>query len=37
VLHSTEPGTQASKLLNHGFEDVYGQPRVAQQPLPPGA
>jgi D-alanyl-D-alanine carboxypeptidase len=37
VLNSTEPGTQASKLLNHGFEDVYHQPRVPQPPLPPGA
>ena len=37
VLDSTEPGTQARDLLNRGFQDVYHQAPVAEQPLPPGA
>jgi serine-type D-Ala-D-Ala carboxypeptidase (penicillin-binding protein 5/6) len=37
VLNSTEPGTQARKLLDEAFEDVYHQPPVAEQPMPPGA
>ena len=37
LLHSPDPGTQASELLNLGFEDVYHQAPVPQPPLPPGA
>jgi D-alanyl-D-alanine carboxypeptidase (penicillin-binding protein 5/6) len=36
LLHSPNPGTQASQLLNRGFEDVYHQAPVAQPPIPPG-
>jgi len=37
VLNSDAPGTQAKQLLDRGFEHVYHQPRVAEQPMPPGA
>jgi D-alanyl-D-alanine carboxypeptidase len=37
VLDSSAPGVQAAYLLNRGFEDVYRQRPVRQQPLPPGA
>jgi serine-type D-Ala-D-Ala carboxypeptidase (penicillin-binding protein 5/6) len=37
LLHSPDPGIQASYLLNRGFEGVYHQPPVPQPPLPPGA
>jgi len=37
LLHSTDPGTQASQLLNRGFEDVYHQAPVPQPPIPAGA
>ncbi len=37
VLHSTEPGTQAARLLDAGFDDVYHLPPVPLTPLPPGA
>jgi serine-type D-Ala-D-Ala carboxypeptidase (penicillin-binding protein 5/6) len=37
VLDSDAPGTQARQLLNRGFEDVYHQARVPEQPMPPGA
>jgi len=37
VLNSAEPGTQARKLLDHGFEDVYHQAPVAEREMPPGA
>ena len=37
VLNSQAPGTQARQLLDRGFHDVYGQRRVAEQPMPPGA
>ncbi|HMD57503.1 MAG TPA: hypothetical protein VKG82_08540 [Solirubrobacteraceae bacterium] len=37
VLHSIEPGNQARKLLDRGFEDVYHLPPVAEPPMPPGA
>lgn len=37
LLNSSEPGRQAEVLLNRGFAKVYGQPRVASPPLPPGA
>ncbi|HEX4484058.1 MAG TPA: hypothetical protein VH081_09750 [Solirubrobacteraceae bacterium] len=37
VLNSRDPGTQARQLLNRGFEDVYHQAPVAEQPLPAGA
>ena len=36
VLDSTEPGIQASDLLDRGFEDVYHQRPVPAPPLPPG-
>jgi serine-type D-Ala-D-Ala carboxypeptidase (penicillin-binding protein 5/6) len=37
LLHSNAPATQASKLLNRAFEDVYHLPSVPQPPIPPGA
>jgi serine-type D-Ala-D-Ala carboxypeptidase (penicillin-binding protein 5/6) len=37
LLDSPDPGTQARQLLNRGFEGVYGQPPVREQPFPPGA
>jgi serine-type D-Ala-D-Ala carboxypeptidase (penicillin-binding protein 5/6) len=37
LLHSPDPGTQASQLLNEGFEDVYHQAPVSEPPIPPGA
>jgi D-alanyl-D-alanine carboxypeptidase (penicillin-binding protein 5/6) len=37
VLNSRDPGTQARQLLNRGFEDVYRQAPVPEQPMPPGA
>jgi D-alanyl-D-alanine carboxypeptidase len=37
LLHSTDLATQASQLLSRGFEDVYHQAPVPQQPIPPGA
>jgi D-alanyl-D-alanine carboxypeptidase len=37
LLHSPNPGTQASYLLNRGFEGVYHQPPVPEPPIPPGA
>ncbi|HEV3319911.1 MAG TPA: hypothetical protein VG053_09340 [Solirubrobacteraceae bacterium] len=37
LLHSPDPGTQASYLLNRGFEGVYHQPPVPQLPIPAGA
>jgi serine-type D-Ala-D-Ala carboxypeptidase (penicillin-binding protein 5/6) len=37
VLHSEAPGTQARQLLDRGFDDVYGLPREAEPPMPPGA
>ncbi|HEX3511269.1 MAG TPA: serine hydrolase [Solirubrobacteraceae bacterium] len=37
LLNSTEPGTQARKLLDHAFADVYDQAPVAETPFPPGA
>jgi serine-type D-Ala-D-Ala carboxypeptidase (penicillin-binding protein 5/6) len=36
LLHSPDPGTQASELLNLGFEDVYHQRPVPQPPIPAG-
>jgi D-alanyl-D-alanine carboxypeptidase (penicillin-binding protein 5/6) len=36
VLHSEDPGTQDRQLLDLGFEDVYHQPIVPEQPFPPG-
>jgi serine-type D-Ala-D-Ala carboxypeptidase (penicillin-binding protein 5/6) len=36
LLHSPDPGTQASQLLNRGFEDVYHQAPVPQPPIPGG-
>ncbi len=37
LLHSPDPGIQASELLNRGFEDVYHQRPVHQPPMPAGA
>ena len=37
LLDSPDPGTQARQLLNRGFQGVYGQPAVREQPFPPGA
>jgi D-alanyl-D-alanine carboxypeptidase len=37
VLNSTEPGTQARKLLDRGFESVYHQAPVPEPEMPPGA
>jgi serine-type D-Ala-D-Ala carboxypeptidase (penicillin-binding protein 5/6) len=37
LLHSPDPGTQASELLNLGFEDVYHQAPVPEPPMPPEA
>jgi D-alanyl-D-alanine carboxypeptidase len=37
LLHSPDPGTQASELLNLGFENVYHQRSVPQPPIPAGA
>jgi D-alanyl-D-alanine carboxypeptidase (penicillin-binding protein 5/6) len=37
LLHSPDPATQASYLLNRGFEGVYHQAPVPQPPIPPGA
>jgi D-alanyl-D-alanine carboxypeptidase (penicillin-binding protein 5/6) len=36
LLHSSDAGTQASQLLNRGFEGVYGQAPVPQPPIPGG-
>ncbi len=36
LLHSPDPGTQASYLLNRGFEGVYRQPPVPEPPIPAG-
>jgi D-alanyl-D-alanine carboxypeptidase len=37
LLHSPVPGSQARRLLDAGFERVYGQPRVPEPPIPAGA
>ena len=37
VLHSPDPGIQARQLLNRGFQGVYHQAPVEEQPMPPGA
>jgi D-alanyl-D-alanine carboxypeptidase (penicillin-binding protein 5/6) len=37
LLHSPNPGTQASYLLNRGFEGVYHQAPVPEPPIPAGA
>ncbi len=34
LLHSTDLATQASQLLNRGFEGVYRQAPVPEQPIP---
>jgi D-alanyl-D-alanine carboxypeptidase len=36
LLHSPDPGIQASDLLDRGFEDVYHQRPVPAPPMPPG-
>ncbi len=37
LLDSPDPATQASRLLNRGFERVYHLPRVPEGPIPAGA
>jgi D-alanyl-D-alanine carboxypeptidase len=37
LLHSPAPGTQARKLLDRAFHDVYHLPEVAQPPMPASA
>ena len=37
ILNSDAPGTQARELLDLGFEHVYHQPIVPEEPFPPGA
>ena len=37
LLHSPDPATQAHKLLDLGFERIYHQRAVAEQPVPAGA
>jgi serine-type D-Ala-D-Ala carboxypeptidase (penicillin-binding protein 5/6) len=37
LLDSPDPATQASRLLNRGFERVYHLPRVPGHPIPAGA
>jgi D-alanyl-D-alanine carboxypeptidase len=37
VMHSIEPGRQAARLLDRGFNDVYHLRRVAEPEMPPGA
>jgi D-alanyl-D-alanine carboxypeptidase (penicillin-binding protein 5/6) len=34
LLNSGNPGTQARQLLDAGFQDVYGLPRVSEPPIP---
>jgi len=34
LLDSGNPGTQARQLLDSGFQDVYGLPRVSEPPIP---
>jgi serine-type D-Ala-D-Ala carboxypeptidase (penicillin-binding protein 5/6) len=36
LLHSPDPGKQASYLLNRGFEGVYHQAPVPEPPIPAG-
>jgi hypothetical protein len=36
LLHSPDPGTQASELLNRAFEGVYHQAPVPSPPIPGG-
>jgi serine-type D-Ala-D-Ala carboxypeptidase (penicillin-binding protein 5/6) len=36
LLHSPDAGTQASQLLNRGFEGIYHQPPVPEPPIPGG-
>jgi serine-type D-Ala-D-Ala carboxypeptidase (penicillin-binding protein 5/6) len=37
LLDSPDPGTQARKLLDRGFHDVYRLPKVPEPPMPAGA
>ena len=37
VLNSTEPGRQAARLLDAGFQHVYHLPKVPDPQMPPGA
>ena len=34
LLDSPDPATQASKLLNRGFQEIFHQPPVTQAPIP---
>jgi D-alanyl-D-alanine carboxypeptidase (penicillin-binding protein 5/6) len=36
LLHSPDPGTQASYLLNRGFQGIYHQPPRPEPPIPAG-
>jgi D-alanyl-D-alanine carboxypeptidase len=36
LLHSPDPGTQASYLLDRGFQGIYHQPPVPAPPIPAG-
>jgi serine-type D-Ala-D-Ala carboxypeptidase (penicillin-binding protein 5/6) len=37
LLHSPDPATQAKKLLDRAFDDVYGLEPVSEPPIPDGA
>ena len=37
LLHSPDPATQAKKLLDRAFDDVYGLEPVTEPPIPDGA
>ena len=37
LLHSPDPATQASYLLNRGFTGVYHQRPMPEPPIPAGA
>jgi D-alanyl-D-alanine carboxypeptidase (penicillin-binding protein 5/6) len=37
LLHSPDPATQAQKLLDRAFDDVYGLEPVKEPPIPDGA
>ncbi len=37
VLNSTEPGKQAARLLDAGFDEIYHLPKVPDPEMPPGA
>ena len=37
LLHSPDPATQAKKLLDRAFDDVYGLEPITEPPIPDGA